>query len=38
MTQEQLILSKLVTLFAAEEIILKHSVLGYSIDAYCLKY
>ena len=38
MTQEQSILSKIVTLFAAEEIILQHSVLGYRIDAYFLKY
>ena len=38
LTQEQSILSKIVTLFAAEEIILQHSVLGYRIDEYCLKY
>ena len=38
MTQEQSILSKIVTLFAAEEIILQHSVLGYRIDAYFPKY
>ena len=34
MTQEQSILSKFVTLFAAEEIILQHIVLGYYIDTY----
>ena len=38
MTQEQSILSKIVTLFAAEKIILQHNVLGYRIDAYFLKY
>ena len=38
MTQEQSIFSKIVTLFAAEEIILQHNVLGYRIDAYFLKY
>ena len=37
-TQEQLILSKIVTLFAAEEIILQHNVLGYWIEAYFPKY
>ena len=31
MTQEQSILSKIVTLFSAEEIILQHNVLGYLI-------
>ena len=34
MTQEQSILSKIVTLFAAEKVILPHNVLGYRIDAY----
>ena len=34
MTQEQSVLSKIVTLFAAEEIMLQCSVLGYRIDAY----
>ena len=29
MTQEQSILSKIVTIFAAEEILLQHNVLGY---------
>ena len=29
MTQEQSILSKIVTLFAAEKLILQHNVLGY---------
>ena len=38
MTQEQSILSKLVTLFAAEKIVLQHNVLGYRIDAYFPKY
>ena len=33
MTEEQSILSKIVTLFAAEEIILQHNVLDYRIDA-----
>ena len=38
MTQEQSILSKIVILFAAEEIILQHNVLGYRIDAYFPRY
>ena len=38
MTQEQLILSKIVTLYSVEEIILQHNVLGYRIDAYSPKY
>ena len=38
MTQEQLILSKIVTVFAAEKIILQHNVLGYRIDANFFKY
>ena len=38
MTQDQSVLSKIVTLFAAEELILQHNVLGYRIDAYFLKY
>ena len=38
MTQEQSILSKIVTLFAAEEIILQHNVLGYRTDAYFPEY
>ena len=38
MTQEQSILSKIVTIFAAEEIMLQHNVLGYRIDAYFPKY
>ena len=38
MTQEQSILSKILTFFAAEKIILQHNVLGYRIDAYFLKY
>ena len=38
MTQNQSVLSKIVTLFAAEELILQHNLLGYRIDAYFLKY
>ena len=38
MTQEQSILSKIMTLFATEEIILQHNVLGYKTDAYFSKY
>ena len=38
MTQEQSILSKIVTLFAGEKIILQDNVLGYRIDAYFPKY
>ena len=38
MTHKQSILSKIMTLFAAEEIILQHNVLGYRIDGYFLKY
>ena len=38
MTQKQSILSKIVTIFAAEKIILQHNVLGYRIDAYIPKY
>ena len=38
MTQQQSVLPKIVTLFAAEEIILQHNVLGYRIDAYFLKH
>ena len=38
MTQEQSVLSKIVTLFTADEIILQHNVLGYRIDAYFPKY
>ena len=37
-TQEHSILSKIVTLFATEKIILQHNVLGYRIDAYFPKY
>ena len=37
MTQEQSILSKTVTIFAVEEIILQHNVLGYRTDAYIPK-
>ena len=38
MTQEQSILSKIVTIFVAEEIILQHNVLAYRNDAYFPKY
>ena len=38
MTQEQSILSKIVTIFAVEEIILQHNVLGHRIDAYFPNY
>ena len=38
MTQEQSVLSKIVTLFPAEDIILQHNVLGYRIDTYFPKY
>ena len=38
MTQEQSILSKIVTLFATKKIMLQHNVLGYRIDAYFPKY
>ena len=38
MTQENSVLSKIVTVFAAEEIILQHNVLGYRIDAYFFNY
>ena len=38
MTQEQSVLSKIVTLLAAEEIVLKHIVLSYRIDAYFTKH
>ena len=37
-TQEQSILSKIETLFAAGEIILQHNVIGYRTDAHFLKY
>ena len=37
-TQEQSVLTKIMTVFAAEEIVLQHNVLGYRIDAYFLKY
>ena len=38
MAQEQSILSKAMTVFATEKIILQHSVLGYRIYAYFPKY
>ena len=36
MTEEQPILSKVVPVFAVEEIILQHNVLGYRISKYKL--
>ena len=38
MTQEQSILSKIMTIFQAEEIMLQYNVLGYRIDTYFPKY
>ena len=38
MSQEQSILSKIVTIFAVEVIILQHNVLGYRNDAYFPNY
>ena len=38
MTQEQSTLSKIITVFAAEEIMLQHNFLGFIIDAYFPKY
>ena len=38
MTQEQSVLSKIMTLFAAEETMLQCNVLSYRIDAYFPKY
>ena len=38
MTQEQLILPKIIAVLAAEEIIMQHNVLGYRIDAYLPKH
>ena len=38
MTQEQSVLSKIKTIFSAEEILLQHNALGYKINAYFLKY
>ena len=38
MTEEQSVLTKIVTLFAPEEIILQCNVFGYRIDAYFPKY
>ena len=37
-SQEQSILSKIVTIFAAEEIHLQYNFLGYRTDAYFLKH
>ena len=38
MTQEQSTLTKIKSAFSSEEIIFKHSILGYRIDAYFLKH
>ena len=38
MTQEQSVLSKIKTIFSAEEILSQHNVLGYKIDAYFPKH
>ena len=37
MTHEQSLLTKIMTVFAAEEIILQYNVLGYRVDAYLPK-
>ena len=38
MTQEQSVLTKIMTVFAAEEIILQYNVSGYKVDAYLPKH
>ena len=38
MTQEQSVLKKIMTVFAAEEITLQYNVLSYRVDAYFSKY
>ena len=38
MTQEQSVFSKIMTVFAAEEIILQHNVLSFPVDAYIPRY
>ena len=38
MTQKQSILSKIMTLFAEEEIVLQHNLLDYRIDAHFSKH
>ena len=38
MTQDQSVLTKIMTVFAAEEIILQYNVSGHRVDAYLLKY
>ena len=38
MTQEQLILPKIVTLFSAEKLVLSYNFLSYRIDVYFLRY
>ena len=38
MTQEQSVLTKIMTVFAAEEIILQYNVLGYGVDVYLPKH
>ena len=36
MAQEQSLLTKIMTVFAAEEITLQHNVLSYRVDAYII--
>ena len=38
MTQEQSVLTKIMTLFATEEIILQYNILGYRVDSYLPKH
>ena len=38
MTQEQSVLTKIMTVYAVEEIILQYNVLNYRFDAYFPKY
>ena len=38
MTQEQSVLTKIMAVFAAEEILLQYNVLGYWVDAYLPKH
>ena len=38
MTQKQSVLTKIITVFAAEEIILQYNVLDYRVDAYLPKH
>ena len=38
MTQEQSVITKIMTVFAAEEVMLQYSVLGYRVDAHLPKH